>query len=65
MYLSEKQKTLLFYALEAMERTLTTDEEGDLYFNYLDYMPCQSELQKLGDEQTLRQLIDKTLSTLC
>jgi hypothetical protein len=63
--MTEQQKILLFYALEALERTLTTDEDGDIYFNYEDYMPCTTELAKLGNEEQLRELIDKTLSQLC
>lgn len=63
--MTENQKTLLFYALEALERTLFTDEDGDIAFNYVDFMPCVSELAKLGNEMELRLLIEQTLNELC
>lgn len=63
--LTEKQKILLFYALEALERTMGVDDDGDIYFRQSDYSPLTSEIARLGDEQSIRLLIENTLDTLC
>lgn len=63
--MTEKQKILLFYALAALERTLTTDENGDLYYKQNEYYPEIHELERLGNEAQLKALIEKTLDQLC
>lgn len=65
--LTEEQKTLLFYALEAVQKTLYFDKE----FNSFDYDWNSFHLQaheynKLAkDMNGLHKLIDKTLDDLC
>ena len=64
--LTENQKILLFYCLEAVERTLCSD--GD----EIDYYPREyqlqiEELRKISGNNLveLGKIIDKTLSDLC
>lgn len=65
--LTEEQKTLLFYALEAVQKTLYFDKE----FNSFDYDYNSFQLQAheynglAKDMHGLHKLIAKTLAQLC
>ena len=65
--LTEKQKALCFYALEAMSRTLRMDDYDNkkFYFRQDEYYPDITELEKIGTYVGLMDLMDKTLGDLC
>lgn len=65
--LTEKQKTLLFYALEAVQRTLYFDEEFNSFdYSYQSFQLQADEYNELAkDMNELQTLIDKTLDDLC
>lgn len=65
--LTEKQKTLLFYALEATQKTLYYDEEFNSFdYDYQSFQLQADEYNELAkDMNELQTLIDKTLDDLC
>ena len=65
--LTEKQKTLLFYALEAVQRTLYFDKEFNSFdYSYQSFQLQADEYNELAkDMNELQTLIDKTLDDLC
>ena len=64
--LTENQKILLFYCLEAVERTLCSDGD-EIDYNPREYQLQIEELRKISGNNLveLEKIIDKTLSDLC
>jgi len=65
--LTEKQKTLLFYALEAVQKTLYFDKEFNSFdYDYQSFQLQADEYNELAkDMNELQKLIDSTLDNLC
>lgn len=65
--LTEKQKTLLFYALEGVQKTLYYDKEFNSFdYDYNSFILQADEYNELAkDMNELQNLIDKTLDDLC
>ena len=63
--LTEQQETLLFYALEAVQRTLREDENGEIYTRQDEFYFQVHELKNIGGLEELQALIDVTLDALC
>lgn len=65
--LTEGQKTLLFYALEAVQKTLYFDKELNSFdYDYSSFQLQAHEYNGLAkDMYGLHKLIDKTLAELC
>ena len=64
--LTENQKILLFYCLEAVERTLCSDGD-EIDYNPREYQLQIEELRKISGNNLveLGKIIDTTLSDLC
>jgi hypothetical protein len=68
MRLNDKQKTLLFAALSALQDTIYYDDDYEqIDYNYNNYRLALYELREISqnDINKLNDLIDKTLSALC
>jgi uncharacterized protein YijF (DUF1287 family) len=65
--MTEAQKTLLFYALAAIQETLYFDTEYNrIDYNYENFRLDVIELSKItNDLNKLNKLIDATLDALC
>lgn len=65
--LTEKQKTLLFYALEAVQGTLYYDNDFKSFdYDYNNFILQTNEYNELAkDMNELQTLIRKTLDYLC
>lgn len=63
--LTDNQATILFYALEAVQRTLRQDEDGELFTRRDEYYLQTNELEKIGELDDLHKIIEETLDALC
>lgn len=64
---TDKEKSLLFYSLEAFQRTLYQDVENNkIDYIYENYMPVISEINDITtDLNKLNNIIDVLLNKLC
>lgn len=64
---TDKEKSLLFYSLEAFQRTLYQDVENNkIDYSYENYMPVISEINDITTDLTkLNNIIDVLLNKLC
>lgn len=64
---TDKEKSLLFYSLEAFQRTLYQDDENDIInYNYENYTPVIFEINNItSDLNKLNNIIDVLLDKLC
>lgn len=66
MMLTDKEKMLLFYALESFQRALSYDESRKTFtFNRSFYSPQLKIFNNVFNEKELTELIDKLLSSFC
>lgn len=64
---TDKEKSLLFYSLEAFQKTLYQDVENNkIDYSYENYMPVISEINYITtDLNKLNNIIDVLLNKLC